>query len=82
MKEEFIAYCLSFYGEGSKLDYFTDAGLKPMTRKEIESNMEELRRVLPSDFDADGNISNTDSLLREVMRDLVLVGRGEKPWGI
>ena len=79
MNEEFIEYCLSFYGKGSSLDYFTDVGLNPMTREEIEANMGALQKRFPSDFD-DGNIACTDSLLREVMRDLILVQRGEQSW--
>tara|TARA_R100000700_G_C3149435_1_gene128577 strand:- start:77 stop:379 length:303 start_codon:yes stop_codon:yes gene_type:complete len=77
-KENFVSYCLSFYGKNEIYDIGA-------TREEIEKALEvrctdqsgilrEFDKPL-SEIEFDG-----DSFDREMIRDIVLTLRGEKPW--
>jgi len=69
MNSEFINYCLSFYG---KKGIYDEVGA---SREEIEKAVE-IRLALPISIPFD-----EDSIDREMIRDIVLMMKGRKPWG-
>jgi hypothetical protein len=75
--EDFIAYCMSFYGDvDGGLHYFEEDGFPPMQIFEIKAVLPLIKEVYPEEFNADDTLANADSTTREMVRDFVIHGRG------
>ena len=77
-KENFVSYCLSFYGKNEIYDI---GAKKEEVEKAVEVRLTDKKGILRefnkplSEIKFDG-----DSIDREMIRDIVLTLRGEQPW--
>lgn len=73
--DDMVKYVLGFYGDvPGSLHYFEDWGMEPMTERDIEAIMPHFHAAYPSETENDW--IEIDSVNRERIRDMVIVGRG------
>jgi len=77
-KDTFVSYCLDYYGDGEIYDI---KATKEEIEKALETRLNDKTRILKefskslSEIEFDG-----DSIDREMIRDILLIQRGEQPW--